>query len=218
PGGETLLASGIVGTTFSDTTVSDGTQYYYVVSASNAFGESANSNEVTGGCTYTLTPTSVGVPAVGGSLSDAVTTGASCAWTGSTPAAWISFTTGSGTGSGTLAFNAAANTGIAARTATITVGNKTLAVVQAGAPGAGDRDGDGIGDLSVGHPGATGQWQNLFSIGGYAPAGAASYDLGTTGDQALVADFDGDKKADLAVWRPSTGQWQYLQSNTNFTT
>src|SRR5206468_1969881 len=200
----------------SDTTVSDGTLYYYVVSAVNAFGESGNSNEVSGGCTYALSPTSVTVPAIGGSRSSSVTTGSSCGWTGSTPSGWISFTTGSGTGSGTLAFDVASNSGIVGRTATIMLANRTLTVVQAGAPAAGDLDGDGLGDLSVWHPGATGQWQNLFSVGNYTSS--ANYNLGTTGDQPLVADFDGDKKADLAVWRPSTGQWQYLHSNTNFTT
>ena len=41
-----LVASGITGLNYTDTTVSNGTTYYFVVSASNSDGESANSNQV----------------------------------------------------------------------------------------------------------------------------------------------------------------------------
>ena len=41
-----LIASGITGLNYTDTTVSNGTTYYFVVSASNSDGESANSNQV----------------------------------------------------------------------------------------------------------------------------------------------------------------------------
>ena len=43
----TVLASGLAGTTFSDTGLTDGTPYYYVVSATNAKGESPDSGQVT---------------------------------------------------------------------------------------------------------------------------------------------------------------------------
>jgi hypothetical protein len=33
----------------------------------------------------------------------------------------------------------------------------------------------------------------------------------------LLADFDGDGRADIAVWRPSTGQWFWLTSTSGFT-
>jgi hypothetical protein len=39
------LASGIVGTTYLDTTALNGTHYYYIVRATNAVGDSADSNE-----------------------------------------------------------------------------------------------------------------------------------------------------------------------------
>lgn len=41
----TTIASSVTGTTYSDTNVINGTTYYYVVTAVNASGESANSNE-----------------------------------------------------------------------------------------------------------------------------------------------------------------------------
>jgi Glycoside hydrolase family 44/PA14 domain/Fibronectin type III domain len=45
-GGEALLQSGITGTTFTDTAVTNGTTYHYQVTAVNAAGESSRSAEV----------------------------------------------------------------------------------------------------------------------------------------------------------------------------
>jgi hypothetical protein len=45
-GGEALLVSGVAGTTYADTTAVSGTTYYYQVTAVNAEGEGARSNEV----------------------------------------------------------------------------------------------------------------------------------------------------------------------------
>src|SRR5207245_697305 len=45
-GGETLLQAGLTSTTFTNTSLSNGTTYFYEVTASNVGGESARSSEV----------------------------------------------------------------------------------------------------------------------------------------------------------------------------
>jgi hypothetical protein len=67
----------------------------------------------------------------GGSGSSAITVsaGTGCAWTATSSATFITFTTGSGTGNGTAAFTVAVNTG-AERTSTLTIAGTTIAITQ----------------------------------------------------------------------------------------
>ncbi len=41
--------------------------------------------------------------------------------------------------------------------------------------------------------------------------------FGSNGDRPIAADYDGDGRADIAVFRPSTGIWYLLQSTSGFT-
>ncbi len=83
-----------------------------------------------GGCAYSLSATGQTVPAAGGSGSFAVNTAASCSWTATVSAGWISITSGeNGNGPGTVQFAAAANTSTA-RTGTLTVGGQTFTITQ----------------------------------------------------------------------------------------
>ncbi|MCR8633514.1 Kelch repeat-containing protein [Paenibacillus radicis (ex Xue et al. 2023)] len=52
----TTVASNVYGTSYTDTTVTNGTTYYYVVTALNSAGESANSNEALATPQGTVTP------------------------------------------------------------------------------------------------------------------------------------------------------------------
>ncbi|MDP3001282.1 MAG: BACON domain-containing carbohydrate-binding protein, partial [Bryobacterales bacterium] len=84
-------------------------------------------------CTYTIEPASVAVQASGGTGSVSVKTGSQCRWTAVSNSNWLSVTGGaSGTGNGSVSFSAAANTGAAPRTGTLTIGGQTFAVQQAG--------------------------------------------------------------------------------------
>lgn len=82
------------------------------------------------GCSVSLAPTSQGMPAGGGSGSFTVNAGPGCAWTATPNVPWISVTSNpSGSGSGSVQFTAAQNTG-AARSGTIGVGGQTFTINQ----------------------------------------------------------------------------------------
>src|SRR5262249_41031711 len=85
-------------------------------------------------CSYTIAPNSVSVDANGATGSTvAVTTTSGCSWTAASNNPWITVTAGaSGSGTGTVGYSVAANTG-AARTGSITIAGQMLAVSQ-GAP------------------------------------------------------------------------------------
>ncbi|GEM_PF-4903592 len=89
-------------------------------------------------CTYSLSSNG-GTYAATASTSNSFTVTAqpsTCAWTAmvSSQSPWITLTSASGTGSGSVDFNLSANTSTNPQTGTITVGGQTFTVTQQGAP------------------------------------------------------------------------------------
>ena len=87
-------------------------------------------------CSTTISPTASSPTSAGGPGTVAVTANAgSCAWTSTSTASWIAITGGaSGTGSGSVSYNVAANTLTTSRTGTMTIAGQTMTVTQSGAP------------------------------------------------------------------------------------
>jgi hypothetical protein len=85
-------------------------------------------------CTFTIAPATLSFPSAGGAGTVAVTASdASCAWTATAGASWITILEGaSGTGSGSVNYNVAANSSTDARGGTITIGGQLHAVGQQG--------------------------------------------------------------------------------------
>jgi hypothetical protein len=87
-----------------------------------------------------------------------------------------------------------------------------------------DYDGDGKADIAVYRSGANttandpcGATQSTWYYHPSAtPATFYGYVcLGSAGDKPVLGNFDGDTKADAAVFRPSTSTWYISQSSTN---
>jgi hypothetical protein len=81
----------------------------------------------------------------------------------------------------------------------------------------GDFDGDGKADLVIWRPtDGTFYWLTSSSGYSYAAQGQKQWGLGSLGDKPFVANLDFDKKADLVIWRPSTGTWYWLISSAAY--
>src|SRR5436190_41955 len=80
-----------------------------------------------------------------------------------------------------------------------------------------DMDGDGLGDLTVWRPG-NGTWFTLTSSSAYSYSAQSQRQWGNqaAGHVPLMGDIDGDRSADLVVWRASTGTWYWLTSSTGY--
>jgi hypothetical protein len=59
-----------------------------------------------------------------------------------------------------------------------------------------------------------GMWYVLSSSTSYGTW--TSYQWGLPGDISIASDFDGDGRTDLAVWRPTTGEWFIRYSADNY--
>jgi len=81
-----------------------------------------------------------------------------------------------------------------------------------------DYDGDRIADPAV-YKARTGTWVILFSASGYASVSADDLGgpaLGAPTYAALAADYDGDGKADPAVYQAKTGNWYVWLSGSDY--
>jgi|GEM_PF-2108685 len=107
----------------------DGTENYTVPSTACSGGPT---------CTVSVSPSTVSVTTAGGTNNTQVTATSGQSWTASTTASWITVNTTSGTGSGSLSYTVAANTG-GSRSGTITVtcgtSTATVTINQAGSSG-----------------------------------------------------------------------------------
>lgn len=119
-------------------------RYYFAVSAYNVertlSGPSAEVDYIASPppqplpCTFTLVGPTTPVAHGGGTGSIAIgALRSDCGWTAVSNQPWLTLSPASGTGSGQVGFDAAANTGVA-RQATITVGGATFVVQQAATP------------------------------------------------------------------------------------
>jgi subtilisin family serine protease len=88
----------------------------------------------TGGCSFSINPTSQSFSSSGGAATANVTAGAGCNWTAISNAAFITITSASsGSGPGSVTFSVAANPSTSSRSGTLTIAEQTFTVTQSGA-------------------------------------------------------------------------------------
>ncbi len=83
------------------------------------------------GCSFSVTPANVSVPAAGGSGTIAITGPAGCGWAAQSGEPWVTLSPATGSGNGTVTFTAQRNTG-PQRQATLQVAGRSVIVTQAG--------------------------------------------------------------------------------------
>ena len=182
-------------------------------------------------CSFSVLPTSNSFNAAGGNNSFNVTTQAGCNWTATTIASWITITSGSGTGSGTVNYTVGVNPTTSPRNGTILVQGQTHTVNQAAnvSPGSTtiglfnpatstfflrNTNSTGVADLSFAYgPAAAGwlsiagDWNNdgVDTIGLYNPA-ASTFFLRNSNSTG-VADLSFAYGPAGAGWIPIVGDW-----------
>jgi uncharacterized delta-60 repeat protein len=103
-------------------------------------------------------------------------------------------------------------------------GDDSFAYAQFGitgdSPCPGDWDGDGKADLATYRPGATVGAQSFFYFRSSGIYGShfQGIPFGLNGDLQVAGDYDGDRRMDAAVFRPSEGKWHIQGSVSGYYT
>jgi uncharacterized repeat protein (TIGR03803 family) len=219
-GAETAIATGVTFTHWTDPLNASATRYYYVVSAVNAAGASANSNEV-----------SVVAPARAGDFNgdgapdlivyrpsegafynrETASTGliTPLGQSGDVPLP------GDYDGDGVndfAVFRPSSGSWIIRGSRTGTQQTVTFGIAT-DVPVPGDYDGDGAIDVAV-YRASSGIWFIHQSSTNTTITRA----LGVGADVPVPSDYDGDHIIDVAVFRPMTGRWYIRKSSTGATT
>jgi subtilisin-like proprotein convertase family protein len=162
------------------------------------------------GCPYALADTSAYFTIKGGTDSFGVLAANNCNWSATTNANWITINAGTGAGSGNVTFTVAPNASNVSRTGTITVGNETFSIIQGrnNIPTPFNFDNDNKSDIGVFRP-SNGVWYVLRS----SDLTPLIVQFGISTDVIVPADYDGDGKTDIAVYRG--GAWFILNSSNN---
>ncbi len=147
-----------------------------------------------------------------------------CGWTADVDQSWVTLERPSDSATGDLeefAYTIAPNLTTTKRTAHIRLAGRTITLVQPAARIHAEINGDLIGDLVVFRP-TTGEWLIRRSVAGnvegarYAESPVVVFTLGGPDDTPVMGDYDGDHRADLAVWRRTTGEWRILRTTALF--
>jgi hypothetical protein len=161
-------------------------------------------------CGFSLTSTHASYPVSGGSGQISVPASSTCSWTAASDATWLTVTSGSsGTGTGTVGYSVAANTGSDLRSATITVGGQTFVVTEAGTSAVSTVSKAGIfrsGFLWLLDVDGNEQWDSPPDVD-YAFGGIP-------GDIPITGDWNGDGRTKIGIYRPKNGLF-ILDSNGN---
>ncbi len=99
--------------------------------ATLTIGQSTFTVSQTGGCSYTMTPTSQGFNPPGGNGTIAVTAPPGCSWTVTRSGSWITIHDGAGgSANGTVAYSVDANGGSSTRVGTLTIAGQPFLIMQ----------------------------------------------------------------------------------------
>jgi hypothetical protein len=122
-------------TTYTPGTLAAGTSYYWKIVArypGGNVGSAAWTFRTLSSCSYVLTSASGAAAQAGGSGQVSVATGSSCSWSATASDPWITVSAATQTGSGSVDYTVAANSGSASRTGSISVNGQSYTITQFG--------------------------------------------------------------------------------------